>query len=158
MTYAGWLIGAYSDDNTGAFSHCAASVTYRSGTTLGFGLGANGWTIALANPAWQMPVGAFYPVALQIDLNQPMSLTANAVTHGLAVARLETSDYLFQLFRRGRLLIIQAAGERMQFDLSNSARVLDLTLACAKARMNSEHPEQSIFRGASAGGIPNGRA
>lgn len=143
VNYAGWVIGAYSDDDTGAFSHCVASVPYKSGTTLLFGLGTSGWTIGLANPAWNIPKGAKYPVALQIDRNQAMSLTAVAVTSNAAAAPLETSSYLFQMFRRGRLLRIQAASELMQFDLTNSAKVLDMTLACAEARL--QHQKSNPF-------------
>lgn len=138
VKYAGWTIGAYSDDTSGAFSHCGATVSYKSGTTLLFGLGTGGWTIGLANGTWKLPANAKYPVALQIDRNQAMSLTAVAITPQVAVAPLETSAYLFQMFRRGRLLNIQAAGELMQFDLTNSSKVLDMTLACAQARMNSQ--------------------
>ena len=97
-----------------------------------------------------MPVGAAYPISLQIDRNQPISLTAYAISKEQATAILETSDYLFQLFRRGRLLKIQAPNELMQFDLTNSARVLDLTLSCAKARLNpqSASGQSNPFSGA----------
>jgi hypothetical protein len=33
---AGWSAGAYTDDRTGAFSHCAMSASYRSGITMFF--------------------------------------------------------------------------------------------------------------------------
>jgi hypothetical protein len=33
-----WRVSAYANDTTGSFSHCAASVPYRSGIILGIGV------------------------------------------------------------------------------------------------------------------------
>lgn len=135
--YYGWYVNAYTSDDTGQFSHCSASVPYRSGTTLVFALGTGGWTLALLNPNWKMAVGSKFPVRIQIDRNQPIVLTATALMPTMAGAPLELSNYLFQLFKRGRLLRVQGAGESLGFDLTNSSKVLDLTLACADKYLNA---------------------
>jgi hypothetical protein len=75
---------------------------------------------------------------LQVDQNQPISVKTYVTNPTFAGAPLEASAYLFQLFRRGRLLKIQTARGMMRFDLAGSARVLDVILSCASSRMKSQ--------------------
>jgi len=45
-----WAGGAYTNDNTGAFSHCAAGAPYLNGTYVVFGqLADQSWTIGFGN-------------------------------------------------------------------------------------------------------------
>ena len=47
-----WKGGAYSNNNTGEFSHCAASARYKSGTSLLFSVTRSGkWSMAFADRA-----------------------------------------------------------------------------------------------------------
>jgi len=83
-------------------------------------------------------VGSSFRISLQIDQNQPIAVDTYAVSPTLARAVLESSQYFFQLFRRGRLLQIHTARGTMIFNLTNSARVLDITLACANSHMTPQ--------------------
>lgn len=48
-----WIGGAFSNDETGAFSHCAATAPYANGVILVVGYNAVGtWTLAFASPGY----------------------------------------------------------------------------------------------------------
>ncbi len=50
-----WYAGVYSNDQTKAFTHCAASVRYKSGIYVVFSIDRSfNWKLALANPAWRL--------------------------------------------------------------------------------------------------------
>src|SRR5271166_690135 len=63
-----WTGGAYTNDTTGAFSHCAAGVTYNSRIEMLVGLGsAKNWTLGVIHPAWQLKPGESFPIVLTFD-------------------------------------------------------------------------------------------
>src|SRR5262245_65072304 len=60
-----WNGGAYTNDNTGAFSHCAAGAQYLNGTFLVLSqLKDNSWSLGLANEAYQLTSGETFPIDL----------------------------------------------------------------------------------------------
>src|SRR5262245_54344210 len=64
----GWIVGAYSDNRTGRFSHCATSVPFRSGISLFFHLSSNyRWTMGLANAQWRLTPGQAFNLTYYID-------------------------------------------------------------------------------------------
>jgi hypothetical protein len=51
---ADWSIGAYTDEQSGTFSHCAASAVYKSGISLFFSVSHNlSWRMGFASPTCQ---------------------------------------------------------------------------------------------------------
>ena len=53
-----WVGGAFSDDSTGAFSHCAATTSYASGVSLVVGQNAgNAWLLSFASPTFKLNKG-----------------------------------------------------------------------------------------------------
>ena len=53
-----WNGGAYTDDKTGAFSHCAAGTSYANGVNVIVGQNVNGsWLLGFANPAFRLTQG-----------------------------------------------------------------------------------------------------
>jgi hypothetical protein len=55
----GWLVGAYTNDTTKQFSHCAASIKYRSGILLLFSVTKDfRWMMGFANPEWRLNSGS----------------------------------------------------------------------------------------------------
>ena len=52
-----WTGGAYTNDETGAFSHCAAGGQYRDGTYLVLSHNIDSsWSIGFANQSWNMAI------------------------------------------------------------------------------------------------------
>ena len=53
-----WKGGAFTDDNTAAFSHCSASSIYGNGVILVVGLNAqNSWLLGFASPSFHLTQG-----------------------------------------------------------------------------------------------------
>jgi hypothetical protein len=58
----------YTDDRTGAFSHCAAATSYNSGISLVTGQTVAGpWLMAFVRPAWKLTPGETYPIEVTFD-------------------------------------------------------------------------------------------
>ncbi|MBI1778376.1 MAG: hypothetical protein HYR63_23805 [Proteobacteria bacterium] len=54
-----WTLAAFRDKDSRRFHHCAVSVGFNSGITLGFAVDADlQWRMNLRNQAWTLPAGA----------------------------------------------------------------------------------------------------
>jgi hypothetical protein len=154
-----WSVDAYANDDTGAFSHCTASVPYKSGILLVFSIqsGAASWQMGLANPEWKLPTGKTYPIAYKIDRTSPQQEMATVLTPTLIAFDLPANSDLFGRFRAGHLLVVGAAGGNFRFSLKDSSRALSTALACAKHYENyfprSAHENPFVD---SVGSIPAG--
>jgi hypothetical protein len=63
-----WMGGAYTDDNTGAFSHCAATSAYASGVSLVVGQNtANAWLLGFASPSFRYKTGDSLAIDVTFD-------------------------------------------------------------------------------------------
>src|SRR5437867_2905037 len=63
-----WNGGAYTDDKTGAFSHCAAGTAYASGINLIVGQNVSGnWLLGFAHPAWRLNSGETFTIDVTFD-------------------------------------------------------------------------------------------
>ena len=133
VTVGQWSIGGFTDDATGVFSHCAASVRYRNGISLAFSIssGAASWRMGLSNPAWKLPAGHKYPLSYTVDGRTPANDRAIVATPQLIMWELPVDGRLFGRFRAGRLLTVGAAGDTFNFGLLDSSKALSSALACA---------------------------
>src|SRR6266852_4192452 len=78
---AQWQVGAYSNDKTGGFNHCAAAAGYNSGILLLFSVGTNySWSMGFANDKWRLKPGNQYSVRYWIDTNEPAYAMAVAIS------------------------------------------------------------------------------
>jgi len=128
----GWLVGAYSNDTTKAFSHCAASIRYKSGILLLFSVTKDfRWMMGFANPEWRLNKGSRYTIRYAVDDLPALGATAVAISTSQVVAELPAKTTLFQLFRKGRLLKVQGEGKNFGFSLDNTSSVLADVLRCA---------------------------
>src|SRR5262249_60869879 len=63
-----WQGGAYTNDTTGAFSHCAAGAGYQNGLFLSIAQQADhSWMIGFVDPNWNLPEGQSFPISLTFD-------------------------------------------------------------------------------------------
>jgi len=75
-----WIGGAYTNDQTGAFTHCAAGALYKSGIYLMVMIDQSGeGGLGVANQSWKLNAQAF-PIALTFDGQTPFHV------HGVPIA------------------------------------------------------------------------
>ena len=147
-----WTGGAYASDRTGAFSHCAASVKYKSGILLLFSVDKDlKWRMGFAKTGWQLNKGDTYPISYRVDRNRIYRGTAEAMNNSLATVRLPGKQApVFNQMRRGIMLSVATKTEVLKFRLNGSSRMLAGLLACASSR--SKRGGSSNPFGSSSGG------
>lgn len=129
---AGWNIGAYTNDSTGKFSHCAMSAAYRSGITMYFSVSGNySWRVGWSHPSWQFVKGNEVDIAVHVDDKGPYNLRAVAASNSMALAELPPQSSVFDLMRRGHRMTVFTSGNRYGFNLDGTYAALSEILACA---------------------------
>jgi len=88
--------------------------------------------MGLANPTWRLTRGATYDLQYAIDNGQAYAAKGTAITTSLVQVPLYNSNALFENFRKGHALRIQAAGSSFTFNLTSSASALAVTFECTK--------------------------
>jgi len=128
-----WKGGAYSNDNSGAFSHCAASAKYRNGQTLLISVGHDKtWSVGFANDRWNLEPGSKHPVRFRVDNGTSYSGTASARTRYLAQVMLPRSKNLFEQFQQGHRFYIKTRRGELNFALTDVNRLLGTLVQCAR--------------------------
>jgi len=141
-----WKGGAYTNNKTGRFSHCAASVKYKSGILLLFSVTrTRKWNMGLSNRAWDLTPRKKYPVEYRVDNGGLIYGTAIAKGRRLVQVFLPTSDNLFRQFKYGRRLTIWAARKKMNFSLTGTSKMLSLLLKCANFYVRKERKKSNPF-------------
>ena len=152
----GWTMGAYSNDQTGAFSHCATSIPYKSGVSLYFSVDAQYlWQMGFSHQQWQLNAGERFPLRYNIDSGGQINATGVAVNEQLVVVELPDSKELFEVFRAGRRLYVYAAGQSFSFNLDNTRSVLNELLNCTKTFAVNNNPFSPGGGGGGGGGRGN---
>ena len=131
-----WKGGAYTNDATGAFSHCAAGVPYQSGVYFVVSATANGgWELGFAHQAWQLVVGETIPIDLTFDNHDQFHVFGTPVTSSLVEVPMPLNSQLIAAFRKSVGMTAFAKGQLFQFDLRDTSRLLPALVACvAKAK------------------------
>jgi len=115
------------------FSHCSMYAAYKSGISVFFAIDAGfKWRIGFQHARWSLTPGAKYSISYAIDHFPTNVARAEAATTDFAIAELPATSQIFQQFRIGRMLIVNAEGETMTFSLGGTSRALAELLECAK--------------------------
>lgn len=130
---AAWDVGAYTNNDTGRFTHCAASAQYRSGLTLIFSVTESlDWGISFLNPEWNIREGRVLDIDYRIDNGRVNNASARAISPRQIIAKLPDSADLFNQFRYGyRLVVSINDGRPVPFDLRDTNAMLTEVLRCA---------------------------
>jgi hypothetical protein len=146
-----WDVVVGTDDASGRFAQCLALVSYRNGINLIFSIDASfRWTMVLQNSAWRLSPGATYPINYWIDNGPTIPANAAVLDPDMVGVPLHDSTALFDLFKRGRNLTIQAAGSQFDFGLKDSSRALQSTLECTNRYAGSSGGGSNPFSAAPA--------
>lgn len=131
FSFGNWSGSAYSFDDTGRFSHCVISASYKSGNTLLFSVNNDASvTVAVAGNLG-LQQGQQFPVALYVDRRAPFYGTATAFTDTMAALKISDFDGAMEAFRKGYVLRIEALGGVTEYSLDGTFRALQETTACA---------------------------
>ena len=124
-----WSGGAYTNDKTNAFSHCAASTGYANGYLLLFGQNADGgWLIGFANPKAKVAVGATIPIDVTFDGQQQFHLFATSLSTDFVVAVLPSAAV--EQLRRARLMVAVTRAGTTPFDLKSTGQLMPVIANC----------------------------
>ena len=75
ITVGNWKGGAFTDDKSGAFTHCSAGSVYQSGIYFVVAITATGsWRLGFAHESWRLSPGEAFPLALTFD-GSPRSMS-----------------------------------------------------------------------------------
>ena len=125
-----WVGGAFSDDNTGGFSHCAATSSYASGISLVVGINAaNSWLISFASPAFRFTKGENLPIDVTFDGQFQARLFASAISPIMVTAILPPN--VARDFCKSSLMVAVARDTPLQFNLTSTGPLLTALANCA---------------------------
>jgi S1-C subfamily serine protease len=131
-----WSGGAFTDDSTGAFSHCAAQTGYASGITLMVGQNAAGnWLLGFSHPSWQFLKGETFPLDVTFDGQAQYRLFVTGVSP-ILITGILPNNAAIERFRRSNLMVATAKGHTFQFTLKSTGQLLPVIANCA-AKMKS---------------------
>ncbi|MBR0698723.1 trypsin-like peptidase domain-containing protein [Bradyrhizobium diazoefficiens] len=124
-----WNGGAYTNDSTGAFSHCAASTPYANGMTLLVGQDSNNaWLLGFANPAFRFKKGENLTIDVTFDGQAEVKLFATALSEVMVSAVLPTN--VARAFQKASLMVAVARGTPFQFSLTSTAPLITAVTNC----------------------------
>jgi hypothetical protein len=128
-----WKGEVYTNDQTGAFSHCFASAQFQNGLILGVALNArNAWSMVLAYPNWKLDRGGNFNIRLAID-NTPaletfgLAVSAQTIEFALDGAQ----DILTRIVQSSRI-DVSASTVSYRFDVTKMGETLIAVRDCAQ--------------------------
>jgi S1-C subfamily serine protease len=124
-----WQGGAYTNDTTGAFSHCVAGANYANGLSLSIGQNAErAWLIGFVDPTWNLPEGQSFPMVLTFDGQSQFQIFGTS-THEKLISALLPSPALNAL-RKSRLMVATGSHRTVNFDLAMVGRLVPMIENC----------------------------
>jgi S1-C subfamily serine protease len=125
-----WKGGAFTVDNTGAFSHCSASSIYGNGVILVVGLNSqNSWLLGFASPSFHLTKGNTVPVDVTFDGQSQARLFATANSDIMATAILPLN--VARTFQKSSLMVVTTGNSSaLQFNLTSAAPLLAMISNC----------------------------
>jgi S1-C subfamily serine protease len=124
-----WSGGAYTNDSTGAFSHCAAATSYLNGISVILGQNADSsWLLGLANQNFNMTTGETFPIDVTFDGQSQVRLFGTATSPILVTAVLPPNAA--QQLRQSSLMVAMAKGATFQFNLTSTGPLLSVLANC----------------------------
>lgn len=122
-----WTGGAYTDDNTGKFTHCAASGPYLNGVQLFISQNINGqWNLALAHSSFNFADAQVIPFDVIFDGQTNVRLFGAAPIHQMVLAPIPN----IALVRKSHLMVAELNGTTYQFQLQSVDRIVSSVEQC----------------------------
>jgi S1-C subfamily serine protease len=123
-----WTGGAFTHEQTGAFTHCSAFGRFPNGFILGVSQHAEGaWSLAISNDSWKMAEKAL-SVTLTFDGRAQSHLSALVLTSKTLIAVLP--DTVLQSFRKSQQMVVEVNGQTIQFQLARADQLIPAISSC----------------------------
>jgi hypothetical protein len=134
-----WTGGAYTNDQTGAFSHCSASVPYKSGIVM-FAVVNRffGWSLAFADPRWALSPKTQIPLELHFDAGPAFNVFGTVLTPILVEVPMPDNSKLINTFRNSLQMSAWAQGQAFLFNLTGTSRVMVQLVDCVMTELAVE--------------------
>ena len=141
LSIGNWSGGSYTNDDTGAFSHCAAAVRYRNGIFLVVSVNrAFQWAIGLMRPSWNLIKGDVLPFRLTFDGRGAIDVNGRVKSPTFVVIDMPLTKPAIRNFEYANRMTAHANGYAFQFDLRSTADLLPALVRCVKAELNVPQP------------------
>ncbi|SIR58880.1 hypothetical protein [Bosea sp. TND4EK4] len=136
-----WSGGTFTNDQTGAFSHCAVSARYKSGITMLTSVTAQFvWLIGFSKPDWKLRPGETLGLKLVFDRSRTIDVVANVKSPTLITIGMPAQSALIDAFRQGRFLELIAKDARFTFALTSTGEMLPALVDCVRQSGNVRGP------------------
>lgn len=124
-----WVGGAFSNDETGAFSHCAATTPYASGVILVVSQNAAGtWSLAFASPSYRFNKGENATIDVTFDGQEQARLFATAYRSDMLTAIMPAN--VVRTFQKASLMVATAGRAVLNFNLTSTGPVVAALANC----------------------------
>lgn len=131
ISVGNWKGGAYTIDQTGAFSHCAAGAQYASGVYFVVMIdGSGGWSLGFAHDQWRLKTGEAFPLTLTFDGQQPFNVHGIPIADKLVRVPMPANSSLISQFRRAKAMTAYTQGQLFQFNLDQTGQLLPVLANC----------------------------
>jgi S1-C subfamily serine protease len=131
-----WSGGSYTNDQTGAFSHCAASTPYKSGILLLVSVSSKfRWSLGLARPGAHLTPGLSVPVDVTFDGRSQYHVVAVILNTELAEIPMPEGSALIRTFRQAHQMTITGSGLAVPFDLTETGALLPALTGCVRRNL-----------------------
>src|SRR5260370_6361093 len=126
-----WKGGAYTNDQTGEFTHCAVGAGYDSGiyfmVTIDQGAG---WSLGFYNPKWTLANNQAFQIAVTFDGQRPFNVQGVALNENLIRVPMPVDSTLIAQFRKAKSMTAFTQGQLFQFNLDQTAALLPALANC----------------------------
>src|ERR1700748_886931 len=131
ITVGNWKGGAFTDDKSGAFSHCAASASYQNGIVFLVSVGQDySWTLGFAHESWKLTPGQGFPLALTFDGQQAITVQGLPIGANLVKVVMPANSALIGQFRKAKVMTAFAQGQLIQLTLNQTGQLLPSLANC----------------------------
>lgn len=129
VNVGGWTGGAFSNDETGAFSHCAATAPYANGVILVVSQNAAGiWSLAVASPSYHFNTGENAAIDVTFDGQEQARLFATAFRPDMLTAVMPLN--VVRTFQKASLMVATAGHAVLNFDLRSTGPAIAALANC----------------------------
>ncbi|WBL78834.1 serine protease [Bradyrhizobium xenonodulans] len=124
-----WIGGAFSNDETGAFSHCAATTPYANGVILVVSQNAAGtWSLAFASHSYRFNKGENAAIDVTFDGQEQARLYATAYQPDMLTAIMPVN--VVRTFQKASLMVATAVRSVLNFNLTSTGPVIAALANC----------------------------
>jgi S1-C subfamily serine protease len=138
ISVGNWKGGAYTNDETGSFTHCAAGARYASGVFFLVMIdNTGGWSLGFMHEQWRLTTGEAFPLTLTFDGQQPFNVHGVPIADKLVRVPMPGNSSLIAQFRKAKAMTAYTQGQLFQFNLDQTGQLLPVLAHCvAKVRQS----------------------